>query len=50
MQKIQLKCNAYDPCIYNKRTKDEAINISAHVDDSKFSTKSDTRLAKWFKV
>ncbi len=33
MQKLGFKRNPYDPCIYNKKTREGAITVRTHVDD-----------------
>ncbi len=39
-EKMHFKRNQYDPCVYNKVTKDGAVTIRVHVDDLKISSRS----------
>lgn len=49
MQKMGFKRNAYDPCVYNKRTTDGAVTIRMHVDDLKSLFRSRKQLEKIIK-
>lgn len=46
MQKMGFKRNAYDPCVYNKRTTDGVVTIRMHVDDLKSLFRSRKHLEK----
>ncbi len=41
---MKFKQNRYDPCVYNKITKDGSVTIRVHVDDSKISSRSQKQL------
>jgi hypothetical protein len=36
--------NRYDPCVYNRKTKDGTVTIRVHVDDLKTSSRSKKQL------
>jgi hypothetical protein len=43
-ERMQFKRNKYDPCVYNKFTRNETVTVRTHVDDLKMSCKTFSEL------
>jgi hypothetical protein len=43
-QKMKFERNRYDPCVYNRQTKNGGVTIRVHVDDLKISSRSRKQL------
>jgi hypothetical protein len=50
MQRMGFVRNAYDTCIYNKRTKEGSVTIRTHVDDLKVSSRASKQLEKEYRI